>query len=68
MVHKNVPMINLTGFYVYFIDQLFMQQLHPDGGLPLVGTHVIERLDMESGEALPPSVNQKRLEDRLAQN
>ncbi|EKM03432.1 fumarate reductase iron-sulfur domain protein, partial [Vibrio cholerae HC-55B2] len=39
-----------------------MQQLHPDGGLPLVGTHVIERLDMESGEALPPSVNQKRLE------
>ena len=52
----------LTGFSVYFIDQLFIQQHHPDGGLPLVGTHVIERLDMESGEALPPSVNQKRLE------
>lgn len=47
---------------MYFIDQLFIQQQHPDGGLPLVGTHVIERLDMESGEALPPSVNQKRLE------
>ncbi len=47
---------------MYFIDQLFMQQLHPDGGLPLVGTHVIERLDMESGEALPPSVNKKLLE------
>ncbi|EHH1096679.1 hypothetical protein Q9X98_000714 [Vibrio parahaemolyticus] len=47
---------------MYFIDQLFIQQHHPDGGLPLVGTHVIERLDMESGEALPPSVNQKRLE------
>ncbi|ELV8810772.1 hypothetical protein QNE21_001543 [Vibrio vulnificus] len=47
---------------MYFIDQLFMQQVYPDGGLPLVGTHVIERLDMESGEALPPSVNQKRLE------
>ena len=52
----------MTGFLVYFIDQLFIQQHHPDGGLPLVGTHVIERLDMESGEALPPSVNQKRLE------
>lgn len=52
----------MTGFSVYFIDQLFIQQHHPDGGLPLVGTHVIERLDMESGEALPPSVNQKRLE------
>lgn len=47
---------------MYFIDRLFMQQTHPEGGLPLVGTHVIERLDMESGEALPPSVNQKRLE------
>lgn len=47
---------------MYFIDQLFMQQKYPDGGLPLVGTHVIERLDMETGEALPPSVNQKRLE------
>ncbi|EKO3715683.1 hypothetical protein P0F05_003393 [Vibrio metschnikovii] len=47
---------------MYFIDQLFIQQDHPDGGLPFVGTHVIERLDMETGEALPPSVNQKRLE------
>ncbi|MBY7781097.1 phage/plasmid replication protein, II/X family [Vibrio furnissii] len=47
---------------MYFIDRLFMQQTHPEGGLPLVGTHVIERLDMETGEALPPSVNQKRLE------
>ncbi|HIF5576205.1 TPA: phage/plasmid replication protein, II/X family [Vibrio parahaemolyticus] len=47
---------------MYFIDQLFMQQDHPEGGLPLVGTHVIERVDMESGEKLPPSVNQKILE------
>ncbi|MCG9630140.1 phage/plasmid replication protein, II/X family [Vibrio sp. Isolate30] len=47
---------------MFFIDQLFMQQDHPEGGLPLVGTHVIERLDMETGEKLPPSVNQKRLE------
>lgn len=47
---------------MHFIDRLFMQQTHPDGGLPLIGTHVIERLDMESGELLPPSVNQKRLE------
>nr|ACB99596.1 phage replication protein RstA1 [Vibrio tapetis] len=39
-----------------------MQQQYPQGGLPLVGTHVIERLEMETGEALPPSVNQKRLE------
>lgn len=39
-----------------------MQQDHPEGGLPLVGTHVIERVDMESGEKLPPSVNQKILE------
>lgn len=39
-----------------------MQQTYPDGGLPLVGTHVIERLDLETGEALPPSVNQKFLE------
>ncbi|MFV8407250.1 phage/plasmid replication protein, II/X family [Vibrio harveyi] len=46
----------------FFIDQLFMQQDHPDGGLPLVGTHVIERVDMETGEKLPPNVNQKILE------
>ncbi|OOF18885.1 hypothetical protein BZJ17_15850 [Salinivibrio sp. IB574] len=47
---------------MFFIDQLFMQQDYPDGGLPLVGTHVIERVDMETGEHLPPSVNQKVLE------
>ena len=47
---------------MHFIDQLFMQQVHPDGGLPLVGTHVIERLNLETGESLPPSVNQKYLE------
>ncbi|MEZ8904840.1 phage/plasmid replication protein, II/X family [Vibrio sp. 10N.247.310.34] len=47
---------------MFFIDQLFIQQDYPEGGLPLVGTHVIERLDMETGEKLPPSVNQKRLE------
>lgn len=46
----------------FFIDQLFMQQDHLDGGLPLVGTHVIERVDMETGEKLPPNVNQKVLE------
>ncbi|MZI93250.1 hypothetical protein F9817_08575 [Vibrio sp. CAIM 722] len=39
-----------------------MQQDHPQGGLPLVGRHVIERIDLETGEALPPSVNQKLLE------
>lgn len=39
-----------------------MQQDYPDGGLPFVGTHVIERVDLESGEKLPPSVNQKVLE------
>ncbi len=47
---------------MFFIDQLFIQQDYPEGGLPLVGTHVIERLDMETGEQLPTSVNQKRLE------
>ncbi|MEG3696648.1 phage/plasmid replication protein, partial [Vibrio coralliirubri] len=47
---------------MFFIDQLFIQQDHPEGNLPLVGTHVIERLEMETGEKLPPSVNQKRLE------
>lgn len=46
----------------FFVDQLFMQQDYPEGGLPLVGTHVIERLEMETGQMLPPSVNQKRLE------
>jgi len=46
----------------FFIDQLFVQQDHPDGGLPLVGRHVIERIDLETGEKLPPSVNQKILE------
>ena len=46
----------------FFIDQLFIQQDYPDGGLPFVGTHVIERIDMETGEKLPPSVNQKLLE------
>lgn len=39
-----------------------MQQIHPQGGLPLVGTHVIERIDLETGEPLPPSVNQKLIE------
>lgn len=39
-----------------------MQQDHPQGGLPLVGTHVIERIELETGEHLPPSVNQKILE------
>ncbi len=47
---------------MFFIDQLFIQQDYPEGGLPLVGKHVIEKLDMETGEKLPPSVNQKRLE------
>ncbi|MFA0233077.1 hypothetical protein AB4491_29420, partial [Vibrio sp. 10N.261.45.A7] len=44
------------------IDRLFMQQDHHSGGLPLVGRHVIERVDLETGEKLPPSVNQKILE------
>ncbi len=39
-----------------------MQQDHQSGGLPLVGRHVIERVDLETGESLPPSVNQKILE------
>lgn len=39
-----------------------MQQDYHEGGLPLVGRHVIERVDLETGEALPPSVNQKILE------
>lgn len=53
----------LTGFFlVFFIDQLFIQQDYPEGGLPLIGTHVIERVDLETGEKLPPSVNQKLLE------
>ncbi|SJZ44314.1 hypothetical protein SAMN02745782_00310, partial [Vibrio cincinnatiensis DSM 19608] len=47
---------------MFFINQLFMQQDYPDGGLPFVGMHVIERIDMETGEKLPPNVNQKVLE------
>nr|WP_217702257.1 phage/plasmid replication protein, II/X family [Vibrio ostreicida] len=39
-----------------------MQQDYPNGGLPLVGTHFIERVDLETGEKLPPNVNQKILE------
>ncbi len=39
-----------------------MQQDHPAGGLPLVGRHVIERIELETGEHLPPSVNQKIIE------
>lgn len=39
-----------------------MQQDHHEGNLPLVGRHVIERVDLETGEKLPPSVNQKILE------
>ena len=54
--------MTIDRFFVYFIDRLFMQQTHLDGGLPLIGRHVIERLDMETGEKLPPSVNQKILE------
>lgn len=47
---------------LFFIDRLFIQQDHLQGGLPLVGRHVIERFDMETGEFLPPTVNQKVLE------
>jgi II/X family phage/plasmid replication protein len=47
---------------LFFIDRLFMQQDHPAGDLPLVGQHVIERIELETGEHLPPSVNQKILE------
>ncbi|SON52709.1 phage/plasmid replication protein, II/X family [Vibrio tapetis] len=47
---------------MFFIDQLFMQQDHHEGNLPLVGRHVIERVELETGEKLPPSVNQKVLE------
>ncbi|GGI93571.1 hypothetical protein GCM10009332_33510 [Shewanella gelidii] len=39
-----------------------MQQDHPDADLPLVGKHVIERIELETGELLPPSVNQKIIE------
>ncbi|MGL4714003.1 MAG: hypothetical protein ACRCWP_16050 [Shewanella sp.] len=39
-----------------------MQQDYPEGNLPLVGRHVIERFELETGEHLPPSVNQKILE------
>jgi II/X family phage/plasmid replication protein len=47
---------------LFFIDRLFMQQDHLNGGLPIVGQHKIERMDLETGEKLPPSVNQKILE------
>lgn len=47
---------------MFFIDRLFMQQRHPQGGLPLVGQHSIARTDLETGEQLPPSVNQKIIE------
>ena len=47
---------------MFFIDQLFMQQDHHEGNLPLVGRHVIERVELETGENLPPTVNQKILE------
>lgn len=47
---------------MFFIDRLFIQQDYQEGGLPLVGRHVIERVDLETGEPLPPSVNQKILE------
>nr|WP_075519301.1 phage/plasmid replication protein, II/X family [Moritella viscosa] len=47
---------------MFFIDQLFMQQDHLQGGLPLVGRYVIEKIDLETGEKMPPSVNQKILE------
>lgn len=50
------------GVTLLFIDQLFIQQDYPEGNLPLVGTHVIEMLEMETGEKLPPSVNKKKLE------
>lgn len=39
-----------------------MQQDHHEGNLPFVGRHVIERVELETGERLPPSVNQKILE------
>jgi II/X family phage/plasmid replication protein len=45
-----------------FIDRLFMQQEHPEGNLPLVGRHLNQRIDLETGESLPPSVDQKILE------
>lgn len=39
-----------------------MQQDHPAGSVPFVGRHRIERVELETGEYLPPSVNQKILE------
>jgi len=47
---------------LFFIDRLFIQQDHLQGGLPLVGRHVIEKIDLETGEKLPTSVNQKIIE------
>ena len=46
----------------FFIDRLSIQQDHLQGGLPLVGRHVIERIDLETGERLPTTVNQKIIE------
>lgn len=46
----------------FFIDRLFIQQDYPEGNLPLVGRHVVQRIDLETGEPLPPSVDQKILE------
>ncbi|HGY9587041.1 TPA: phage/plasmid replication protein [Vibrio harveyi] len=46
----------------WFIDKLNMQQVHPKGGLPVVGKELYWRVDAATGESTQPSPTPFRLE------
>lgn len=47
---------------MFFIDQLFIQQDHYEGGLPLVGQYMYAKFDMETGEDIPGGISKKLIE------
>lgn len=48
--------------FFWFIDKLNMQQVHPDGGLPVVGKELCWRVDAATGESSNPTPTPVRLE------
>ncbi|WP_274695213.1 hypothetical protein [Vibrio aestuarianus] len=40
-----------TTLVEWFIDKLNMQQVHPEGGLPVVGKELFWRVDAATGES-----------------
>ena len=47
---------------MWFIDKLNMHQDHPAGTLPVVGSELVMRFDLATGERVSESPNFKKLE------